>query len=192
MDPALATLMGDMSESVALPQLQDAPAAGVTREALAHLHGDSWAWAVSCCRGDRQSAHDVLHDAYVRILAGKATFAGRSSLKTWLFGVIRITAMATRRRRLLLDIMFEPIGRAAESAPAPETSTGGSRQLNAAVEALPARQREIVALVFAHDLTIEEAAAVMNVSIGAARQHHARAKAKLRMFLTAKSGPVHE
>src|SRR6185369_8045703 len=76
------------------------------RQALAVLHPEAWAWAVSCCRGDRQGAHDVLHDAYVQILSGRATFNRHSSFKTWLFGVIRVVAMATRRRRLIRDFLF--------------------------------------------------------------------------------------
>ena len=36
---------------------------------------------------------------YVKVLDGKARFDGRSSLKTWLFAVIRHTALAQRRTR---------------------------------------------------------------------------------------------
>lgn len=154
------------------------------RRDLAALHPEAWTWAVACCRGDRQGAHDVLHDAYLQILGGRATFNGRSSFKTWVFGIIRVIAMATRRRRLIRDFLFEPIGPAAESIAAPEAKYATSPSLLAAMRALPRRQGEIITLVFAHDLTLEEAASVMNISIGAARQHHARAKQKLRAALS--------
>jgi len=151
---------------------------------LALLHAEAWSWAVSCCRGDRQGAHDVLHDAYVQILSGRAIFKRRSSFKTWVFGVIRVVAMATRRRRLLRDFLFESIGPFAESVAAPEPARHAPPRLLAAMRALPRRQNEIVTLVFAHDLTLEEAAGIMNISIGAARRHHARAKEKLRAALS--------
>jgi RNA polymerase sigma-70 factor (ECF subfamily) len=166
-------------------------AAGDVRRQLALLHGDAWRWAVSCCRGDRQAAHDVLHDAYLRILDGEPTFSGHSSFKTWVFGVVRVTAMATRRRRLLLDILFEPLGPRARNVAADGVSPAGSPRLSKAIASLPKRQREVVSLVFAHDLTLEEAAAVMNLSVGSARQHHARAKTKLRAVLLANSEQAH-
>ena len=161
------------------------------RQQLALLHRDAWGWAVSCCRGDRQAAHDVLHDAYVRILDHKLTFSGRSSFKTWVFGVVRVTAMAARRRRLVLDIIFEPLGPQAQSVVAEGANSAGSRGLAKAIGDLPRRQREVMSLVLAHDLTIEEAANVMNVSVGSARQHHARAKEKLRAALLTTSEQAH-
>ena len=167
-------------------------APGDIRETLTRHHGDTWAWALICCRGDRQAAHDVLHDVYVGVLSGRATFNARSKFKTWLFGVVRVTAMATRRRRIFLDFLFEPMDRHAERISAPEAPDIASPRLRAAIAALPARQREVVALVFAHDLTIEEAASVMKVSVGTARQHHARAKEKLRAALSINQATEHE
>ena len=68
---------------------------------LERLHSASFGWALSCCRRDQTEAEEVLQTVYLKILEGKARFGGESSLKTWLFAVIRKTAATEYRRRLL-------------------------------------------------------------------------------------------
>jgi RNA polymerase sigma factor (sigma-70 family) len=159
---------------------------------LERCHAAAWAWAAACCGRDRDAAHDVLHDAYIKVLQGKARFSGRSSFKTWLFGVIRLTACAARRRRLVLGIFLEPIEAHPELRSSNTCESDGL--LHAArrvLAALPQRQREVAALVFEHDLTLAEASTVLGISVGTCRQHYARAKRRLRAAL-AGGGAGHE
>src|SRR5438034_9070636 len=67
---------------------------------LEQLHAAAFGWALSCCAWDRPAAEDALQSSYLKILDGRARFAGRSSFRTWVFGVIRRTAQAARRRGL--------------------------------------------------------------------------------------------
>jgi DNA-directed RNA polymerase specialized sigma24 family protein len=62
------------------------------RTELEQHHGDAFGWALSCCGWDRPLAEDVLQSTYLKVLDGRAVFAGRSSFKTWLYAVIRRTA----------------------------------------------------------------------------------------------------
>jgi len=52
-----------------------------------------------------------------------------------------------------------------------------------AMKSLPRRQREALHLVFYQDLSLSEAAEVMGISIGSARQHYDRGKKRLRECL---------
>lgn len=146
--------------------------------ALEALHPDAWRWAVHLTYGDRELAQDVLHDAYLAILDGKAKWRRKSTYKTFVFGVIRMTAKSVFRKRALMTFRF-PTGKP-HDMPAqarPDPLLRGTLQ---AMARLPKRQAELVQLLFAQDLTLEDAAQVMGISIGSARTHYARAKASLR------------
>lgn len=148
--------------------------------AIAELHAASYAWARACV-GDPGEAEDVLQATYEKILSGRARFEGRSTLKTWLFGVIRLTALEHRRRAWLRWLRLEPMAHE-PAAPKRDSAPDAALIVNALAE-LPDRQREVVHLVFYEDLTVEEAATLMGVSVGTARVHYDRGKKKLRELL---------
>jgi RNA polymerase sigma-70 factor (ECF subfamily) len=77
--------------------------------------------------------------------------------------------------------MFEPLEETHPVATSPDWRMPA--QMRTALEQLPKRQNEIAVLVFHQDMTLEEAAEVMGVSLGTARQHYDRAKQKLRDLL---------
>lgn len=159
------------------------------RSQLEQHHADSYGWALACCAQNHQVAEDILQTAYLKILQGQARYGGAAAFKTWLFGVIRLTAADERRRfwRRWLglssyehqhdDIAVEiPSGDAADDA----------ARLNAfqsALKRLPSRQHEVMHLVCYQSLTLQQAAEVMGVSLGSARTHYDRAKTSLRAWL---------
>jgi len=159
------------------------------RAQLEQLHASSFGWALACCRRDHSDAEEVLQIAYLKVLEGKARFNGSASFKTWLFAVIRKTALDQRRKHFLRSLV---ILRAAEHRTAgsrverPDESAYRSQMqavFRRALARLPNRQREALQLVFYHDLSLKEAAVVMGVSIGSARTHYDRGKKRLRELL---------
>lgn len=159
------------------------------QEELAALHDASFGWALACCGRDRERAREVLQDAYFRILDGRARFAQQSALKTWLFGVIRLTAREHRRwgvrRMLRREDDAEPAD-IEDTRRAPDSEVGArerAAQLSRALAKLSERQREVLHLVFYEDITIAEAAVVMGVTLGTAATHYERGKHALAALL---------
>ncbi len=153
------------------------------RNALEAQHLESYGWALSCCRRRREEAENVLQLVYLKVLSGKAAFDGRSSFKTWLFAVIRKTAAHEYRMELLRRLRLSQLPKAIDAKPSCEQH-GVEIRLKETLAKLPARQREVLQLVFYHDLSIVEAAKVMGVGIGSARTHYERGKKQMRRRLT--------
>src|SRR5882762_11602259 len=132
------------------------------RDALEAHHVESYGWALSCCRRRPDEAENVLQLVYLKVLSGKAVFDGRSSFKTWLFAVIRKTAAHEFRMELLRRLRLSQLPKAIDAKP-PGEQHGVEIRLKEALAKLPARQREVLQLVFYHDLSIVEAAKIMEI-----------------------------
>ena len=159
------------------------------RDELQHIHAGAFAWAVRCCRGDRDEAEDVLHVAYGKVLDGRARFDGQSTFRTWLFGVIRMTAREERRWHWLQLTRLEHWWQASRgddpSASNSPHDDDGVAAITLALRRLSRRQQEILHLVFYESLSIQDAANVLEMQIGTARTHYERGKARLRQLLDA-------
>src|SRR3982751_4413534 len=137
------------------------------RNELERCHPESYGWALVCCSRNSADAENVLQSAYLKILEGKARFDGRSAFKTWLFSVIRITAIDHRRREMLTRLRLvrhvESRARGVERASCDENVFRSEVQMlfRQSLAALPRRQQEVLQLVFYHDLSLAEAASVM-------------------------------
>lgn len=156
---------------------------------LERYHSESYGWALSCCPRERMEAEDVLQTVYLKILEGKARYSGRGAFKTWLFAVIRKTAADMRRRKALHRLrLIRPNHGGGQLAPdeGPDEVLIRSQiqsLFEQALASLSRRQREVLQLVYYHDLSLQEAAKVMAVSVGSARTHYHRGKKRLRRWM---------
>ncbi len=129
----------------------------------------------------------MLHAAYGKVLDGRAKFDGGSTFRTWLFGVIRMTAREQRRWHWLQFTRLERWWQSTRdddstNADPPDTDDR-IPALRAALGQLSKRQQEVLHLVFYEALTIQDAATVLEMPVGTARTHYERGKARLRALL---------
>lgn len=159
-------------------------------DSLEALHADAFGWAVHCCHGDPVKAEDVLQAAYFKLVTGRAAPSGGSSLKTWWFGVIRLTGREEFRRQRYRESLMGRLLAKWTGGPEPRPTPvrciemeEQAREVRAALAQLPPRQAEVLHLVFYQDLPLTEAALVMQIGVGSARQHYERGKTRLRALL---------
>jgi RNA polymerase sigma-70 factor (ECF subfamily) len=138
--------------------------------------------------GDQQLAEEVLQDVMLAAWENAATFRGESKVFTWLLVIARNRAMNAQRHHVLPSVslddefesgttdsgLFEVVARKATSA-----------AVRAALRTLPPAQRELLVLVFYHQLSGPEIARVLGITIGTVKSRLHRAKEALRRALTA-------
>ncbi|MGA4951548.1 RNA polymerase sigma factor [Streptomyces lydicamycinicus] len=148
--------------------------------------------------GSRQSAEDVVHEAYLKLAARPQRFLAHPEPYAYAFTAVLNVARDTYRkdrRQVLVDGMEgveeAGAGGGAGGAPggAPGGWDGGVERRQSEIEAvrllgkLSQRQAGIVILVDLDGYTIDQAAKIMKVHRGTAARHRARALDRLRAYL---------
>lgn len=138
---------------------------------------------------NRTEADDVVEDALLRIHAGARSFRGERGLRTW---VLRITANLCRdrlRRRKFVAGTVEDLEPAGLGFSPVEDWDGAmdqrvlARELERAIAALPADQREAVVMRHRLGLSHAEMAEALGVPEGTVKSRLSRALAVLRNSL---------
>ena len=139
-------------------------------------HRDAFIWANQCCNYNQEDAEEVLQITYLKIFEGKAVFREQASFKTWLFSVIRFTAIDHLKKRN----RFESL----DNIPITETPLESvSVNYKALLARLSDRQQQILLLAFYHGLSLNQIAEVTELHIGTVRTHYERGKAALRALI---------
>jgi RNA polymerase sigma-70 factor, ECF subfamily len=153
-------------------------------------------------------AEEAVQEAWVQVLQSSSSFEGRSSVATWLFAIVKNTASRHRRRESRIrehevlasgdEAAADPLSGRMHPAGHPDAGhwsvPPSSRFLpedqtvatelvgyvRAALDALPARQRQLVILRDLVGASGEEAAAILELSAEAQRALLYRARGNLR------------
>jgi RNA polymerase sigma-70 factor (ECF subfamily) len=162
-----------------------AAVASADRHAFATLVGRHLDRSVAVAErmlGDRHDAEDVAQETFAKIWAGAAQWRrGGAKFTTWLHRVVVNAAIDRLRRRR--SVPFETAGEPVDAQPSAFHRVHRAevaRQVAAAVQMLPERQRAALVLCHYEGLGNAEAAEVMNVSVGALESLLIRAKRTLR------------
>lgn len=125
---------------------------------------------------------DVAQQALLLALENLASFEGRGSLKSWVFGIVRNVARADRRREHQ-GVVTEPslldLGVGAGWAQAPKDHEDVSVGLREAFSRLDEEDREILWLRDVEGLSGEETALALGTSLVAMKSRLHRARLKL-------------
>ena len=143
--------------------------------------------------GDRTAAEDVAQDTFVSAYKALARFRG-GSLRAWLLRIAsnlcydRLRSAKRRPEQSLDEAMESPGFHVPSRDPSPEQQAI-SRELHnhvqRAILGLPFDQRNTIMLVDVQDLSYQEAAEAMDVSMGTVKSRLSRARAAVRDALMA-------
>lgn len=135
--------------------------------------------------GDASEAEDVAQETLVRTWKqAKSWVPGRARIDTWMHRVaLNLCYDRLRRRRDSVSTEDIEIADTRDSAPVQMEQAQAAARLQAAIAALPERQRTAIALSYYQELSNIEGAAVMGVSVEALESLLSRARRSLRATL---------
>jgi RNA polymerase sigma-70 factor (ECF subfamily) len=129
-----------------------------------------------------ESPDDALQDVWLDVFRGMSRLTEPGALPAWLYRIARDRAFRIFRKRRILALPIEPED-VAESAEEEEFSSEDAERVHAALDRLPAEQREVVVLRFLEDMSYEDIARVTGSALGTVRSRLHYAKRALRRMI---------
>lgn len=147
-------------------------------------------YARALLRGDALAADDLVQDCLERALSRLHSWRSGSDLRAWLFTIMH-NVYVNQVRRAATGPTFTPMPEQDQFAAETNSVESGVavRDLQQALAALPADQREIVLLVAMEGMRYQEVAAILGIPEGTVMSRLSRARAQLRTALSAETAP---
>jgi RNA polymerase sigma factor (sigma-70 family) len=135
----------------------------------------------------REDVEDLVQDVLLSLHAARATYDAERPFIPWLMAIVRHRLGDGARRyvrQAAHEVAVDDVVTFADVATnTPEEAVGDTRALKAAVEALPAGQRQAIELLKLQEMSLKETAAATGVSSGALKVATHRAMTALRRVL---------
>jgi RNA polymerase sigma-70 factor (ECF subfamily) len=163
-------------------------------EVACQHHASLFHWALVLCRWDREEAMEVVQLTYLEVLVGRADLLCADDPRAYLFGVARRVAASLQRRRstwgriLRLELPRRTVDNPAATPEEEASYRESASRLRKALARLPVRQLQVLSLVFMEDMTVEQAARVLGISVGSTRTHYHRAKKRVARLMEESDG----
>jgi RNA polymerase sigma-70 factor (ECF subfamily) len=147
---------------------------------------------------DRSSVEDVCQGIFVKMVLSMSRLRSVEAFEPWLFRIAENACRDFQRRERWRRRLFSPLGdrddRAgmAEAAPDAPRAELQLAQLQAGLDGISARQRQLLALSIERPRSYEELAALSHLSVSALKSRLFRARAKLRGMLGRRGETDHE
>jgi RNA polymerase sigma factor (sigma-70 family) len=145
------------------------------------------------CRliGDAPIAEELLQETFLAAWHSSATFQGRSSVRTWLFGIAHNKAghWLRRRRPQPLD-EHQDIPDPSPSVSELADAAWEQDRVMAALSQLPATQRAVLELTFYHGLAYAEIAEILDCPVGTVKSRAYLARRRLAQLLAELADPT--
>lgn len=137
--------------------------------------------------GNRQLAEEILQDVMLAAWNHAEKFEARSKVKTWLLVIARNRAINAQRRKQVPVMQINDVLHLQSDDTGPQEALERNERhdrVRDAIQKLPDGQREVLVLVFYHQLTGPEVAEVLDISEGTVKSRLHRAKENLKGLLT--------
>lgn len=132
--------------------------------------------------GDSHRADDLVQDTLERALAKFHLWRRGSDMRAWMFAIMHnvfINQLKARREQALDETMEAALEGAHSSDPLE------LRDLDAALQRLPADQREVLLLIGLEQLSYAEASEALDVPLGTVMSRLSRGRERLRVLMSA-------
>ena len=126
------------------------------------------------------TAEDLISEVFLDVWRQASRFEGRSAVTTWLLSIARFKALSAMRKRSDEELDEEQAEAIADDSDDPEVAVqkkDKSDALRRCLTALSAEHREVIDLVYYHEKSVEEVAAIVGIP---------EATVKTRMFYARK------
>jgi len=140
------------------------------------------AYAIMMTR-DSSAADDLLQEAVVRALAAETQFTMGTNFKAWMYRIIRNQYISNLRRNRRTSTNIDDLPEGMLGRPANQENQVLVTEISGALNKLERGQREALILVCGSGMSYEEAAEVLECSIGTVKSRVWRARNRMHDFI---------